>query len=183
LMSVSMRIIVSFLLLLLVAEAVCAKQRMLDIRPGDSCDRVSDMEKQMGSHEFTSHDAKGIRKFNGIHGGEEATIVYLCEKGVVVEQKVIVMSATREVAYRFAEEQEAEFTKHLGEPIHDGLTLGIWERLLFGFKGADLDYITSVVLWGRAKEDIMLFIRETGASEWEVTISQGSSKMEYILNS
>lgn len=29
----------------------------------------------------------------------------------------------------------------------------------------------------------MLLIKETGADQWEVSISQGSSKMEYILNS
>jgi len=49
--------------------------------------------------------------------------------------------------------------------------------------GADLDYLTIVVVWGRAKEDAMLMVRETETKKWQVTISQGSSKVEYILNS
>ena len=54
---------------------------------------------------------------------------------------------------------------------------------MFGFLGADLDYLNSVVVWGKAKEDVMLLVRETEDKRWEVTISQGSSKTEYILNS
>ena len=55
--------------------------------------------------------------------------------------------------------------------------------MLFGFLGADLDYLTSVVVWGRAKEDVMLLVRKTEDKHWVVSISRGSSKMEYILNS
>ena len=76
-----------------------------------------------------------------------------------------------------------ELAKNLGEPIHDGVNLGAWRKLMFGMLGADLDYLTSVVVWGRAKEDVMLLVRETEDKRWEVTISQGSSKTEYILNS
>ena len=54
---------------------------------------------------------------------------------------------------------------------------------MFGILGADLDYLTSVVVWGREKEDVMLLVRETEEKLWVVIISQGSSKMEYILNS
>jgi len=46
--------------------------------------------------------------------------------------------------------------------------------------GADLDYLTIVVVWGRAKEDAMLMVRETETKKWQVTISQGSSKVEYF---
>ena len=55
--------------------------------------------------------------------------------------------------------------------------------MIFGFLGADLDYLTSVVVWGRAKEDVMLSVRETEDKLWMVIISQVSSKMAYILNS
>ena len=93
------------------------------------------------------------------------------------------MFPTREEAYRFAREQRAELSKRLGEPIHDGLDLAGWRQLYFRFMGADLDYLTIVVVWGRAKEDAMLMVRETETKKWQVTISQGSSKVEYILNS
>ncbi len=54
--------------------------------------------------------------------------------------------------------------------------------MLFGILGADLDYLTSVVVWGKEKKDVMLLVRETEDKSWVVIISQGSSKIEYILN-
>jgi hypothetical protein len=55
--------------------------------------------------------------------------------------------------------------------------------MLFSFLGADLDYLGAVVVWGKEKEDVMLLIREIETNRWEISISQGSSKFEYILNS
>lgn len=43
--------------------------------------------------------------------------------------------------------------------------------------------LTSVVVWGRKNTDVMLLVREIEDSHWEVIISQGSAKTEYILNS
>lgn len=67
--------------------------------------------------------------------------------------------------------------------MHDGPQLATWRRLLFGALGADLDYLTAVVVWGRADEDLMLSVREAAENRWQVSISQGSSKLEYIINS
>ena len=178
-----MKIIVFFLLSLLIVEAVCAEQRLSDIRPGVPCDKIPETEKRLGSLELAVHDAKGISKYTGTHGEKKATIVYHCDKGRLTEQKIIVISTTRDEAYRFANEQKIELTKRLGDPIHDGLDLNIWKRLFFGFVGADLDYLTGAVVWGRAKEDAMLLVKETGTNLWEISISLGSSKLEYILNS
>ena len=178
-----MKIIIVFLLSTLLVEAVCAEQRLSDIRPGVTCDTIPETEKRLGSVELSIQDAKGISKYTGTHGGKKATIVYHCDKGRLTEQKIIVISTTRDEAYRFANEQKIELTKRLGDPIHDGLDLNIWKKLFFGFVGADLDYLTGVVVWGRAKEDAMLLVKETGTNLWEISISQGSSKLEYILNS
>ena len=178
-----MKIIVFFLLSLLIVEAVCAEQRLSDIRPGVPCDKIPETEKRLGSLELAVHDAKGISKYTGTLGGKKATIVYHCDKGRLTEQKIIVTITTRDEAYRFANEQKIELTKRLGDPIHDGLDLNIWKKLFFGFVGADLDYLTGVVVWGRAKEDAMLLVKETGTNLWEISISLGSSKLEYILNS
>ena len=54
---------------------------------------------------------------------------------------------------------------------------------MFGILGADLDYLTSVVVWGRSKEDVMLLVKRTEEKVWVITVSQGSSKTEYIFNS
>jgi len=178
-----MKIIIFFLLSSLIVEAACAEQRLSDIQPGIPCGKIPEIEKRLGSVELAVHDAKGINIYTETQGGREKTIVYHCDKGLLTEQKIIVTSTTRDEAYRFANKQKTALTKHLGEPIHDGLELGIWKRLFFAFLGADLDYLTSVVVWGRAKEDAMLLIREAGTNLWEVSISQGSSKLEYILNS
>ena len=164
-------------------ETVCAEQRLWDIHPGDPCDKIPEIEKGLGSLELTIDEAAGISRYSGTQGGEKATIEYLCDKGRLAEQKVVITLTTQDAAYRLANAQKTALSRRLGEPIHDGLTLGTWEKLLFGFTGADLDYLSLVVVWGRAEEDVMLLIRETGANVWEVSISQGSSKIEYILNS
>ena len=178
-----MKIIGIFLISLLMAGAVCAEQRLWDIHPGDSCGKIPEIEKALGSIELAVDEAAGASQYSGMQGGEKATIEYLCHEGRLAEQKVVVATTTREAAYRFANAQKTALSNQLGEPIHDGLALGTWDKLLFGFKGADLDYLTLVVVWGSSEEDIMLLIREAGPNLWEVSISQGSSKMEYILNS
>ncbi len=172
-----------FLLSLLMIEAVCAVQRLSDIRPGVPCDKIPATEKRLGSREFTTNDAPDVSRYTGTLGGEIATVVYLCDKGRLNEQKIIVTFTTRDEAYRFANEQKMVLTMHLGDPIHDGPDMGVWEKLWFAFKGGDLDYLSIVVVWGRAKEDVMLLVKERGNNLWEITISQGSSKLEYILNS
>ena len=101
----------------------------------------------------------------------------------MTEQEIIITSTTQSNAYQIANELRKELAKYMGEPIHDGLNLRAWRKMIFGFLGADLDYLTSVVVWGRAKEDVMLLVRETEDKLWVIIISQGSSKMEYILNS
>jgi hypothetical protein len=178
-----MKIIVLFLLSWLMANAVYADQRLSDVRPGIPCDRIAETEKRLGSVAADVHGTQSTMRYTGTQGGEKATIIYHCDKGRLTEQTIIVTSTTRDEAYRFAEEQKTALTKRLGEPVHDGLDLGIWKRLYFGFMGADLDYLLRVVVWGKKKEDAMLLIKETGVDQWEVSISQGSSKMEYILNS
>ncbi len=178
-----MGIIIALLLALLLVGAVCAGQRLTDIRPGFPCDRIPQIEKRLGSVELAAQDADGISKYAGTQGGVEATIVYHCDQGRLTEQEVIFTSTTRGKAYRMANEQRKELAKNLGEPIHDGLNLGTWRKMMSGILGADLDYLTSVVVWGRAKEDVMLLVRETEDKRWEIIISQGGSKMAYIFNS
>lgn len=178
-----MKTIIAFLLASLMVGPVCAGQRLADIQPGFSCDGIPQVEKRLGSVELAAQDANGISKYTGIQGGDEVTVVYHCDHGRLTKQEIIFTSATQSRAYQIANEQRKELAKSLGEPIHDGLNLGAWRRLMFGFLGADLDYLTSVVVWGRAKEDVMLLVRETEDKRWEVTISQGSSKTEYIVNS
>lgn len=178
-----MKINLFFLISLLMAEAVCAEQRLWDIRPGISCDKIPEIETRLGSHKLAVDDAAGISKYAGTQGGEKASIEYHCDEERMAEQKIIVTATTRDAAYKFANEQKTALSKRLGDPIHDGLSLGTWQKLFFGFTGADLDYLTLVIVWGRAEEDVMLSIRETGTNLWEITISQGSSKIEYILNS
>ena len=178
-----MKVMIALSLVSLLVGTVCAGPRLTDIRPGFPCDGIPQVEKRLGSVELAAQDANGIRKYKGMQGTAEATIVYHCDQGRLTEQEVIFTSTTQSKAYRIANEQRKELSKHLGEPIHDGLNLGVWRKLMFGILGADLDYLTSVVVWGKAKEDVMLLVRETENKDWEVTISQGSSKMEYILNS
>jgi hypothetical protein len=173
----------AFLLASLLVGTVCAGQRLTDIQPGFPCDGIPQVEKRLGSVELAAQDANGISKYKGMQGAAEATIVYHCDQGRLTKQEVIFTRSTRSKAYRIADEQRNELSKHLGEPIHDGLNLGVWRKVMFGFLGADLDYLTSVVVWGKAKEDVMLLVRETEDEEWEIIISQGSSKLEYILNS
>ena len=172
-----------FLLAFLLVGTVCAGQRLADIRPGFPCDGIPQVEKRLGSVELAAQDANGISKYRGTQGGVEATVVYHCDKGQMTEQEIIFTSTTQSNAYQIANELRKELAKNLGEPIHDGLNLKVWRKMMFGILGADLDYLTSVVVWGRGKGDVMLLVRETEDKLWVITISQGSSKMEYILNS
>lgn len=176
------KIIVSSLASLLVGT-VCAGQRLADIQPGFPCDGIPQIEKSLGSVELAAQDTNGISKYTGTQGGVEATVVYHCDKGQLTKQEIIFTSTTQSNAYEIANQLRKELAKNLGEPIHDGLNLRVWRKMMFGILGADLDYLTSVVVWGRAKEDVMLILKETEDKFWVITISQGSSKMEYILNS
>jgi hypothetical protein len=178
-----MKKIIVFLLASLPVGTACAGQRLEAIQPGFPCDAIPQVEKRLGSVELSAQDEKGISKYSGMQGGVDATVVYHCDKGQVTEQEIIFTSTTQGNAYQIANELRKELVKHLGEPIHDGLNLRVWRKMMFGILGADLDYLTSVVVWGREKEDVMLLVRETGDKLWLITISQGSSKMKYILNS
>ena len=179
---VLMKIIILLLLSSLMTESIFAAQRLSDIRPGTPCEKVLETEGRLGSLELGGAEGNGIREYSGTQGGRKATIVYRCDKGRLMEQKIIVTSASQDVAYEFANDQKIEISNRLGDPIHDGLDLSIWKRLYLGFIGADLDYLTSIVVWGKAKEDVMLLIRGSETNLWEISISQGSSKWEYILN-
>ena len=175
--------VIVYLLASLMVGAAYAEQRLSEIRPGFPCDRIPQVEKRLGSVELAGQDTNGISKYSGTQGGLEATVVYYCNEGQLTEQEIVFTSTTQSNAYQIANELRKKLAKNLGEPIHDGLNLVAWRRILFGILGADLDYLTSVVVWGRAKEDVMLRMRETEDKLWVITISQGSSKMEYILNS
>ena len=176
------RILLS-LFLLVAIKAAHADQRLVDVRPGMPCDKVPEIEKRLGSLESSVDYSKGIMKYQGTLGGEKAVILYHCEKGKLTELKIIVANTTQEAALRFARAQKTELTELLGKPIHDGLDLKFWEKFYFGFMGADLDYLSSVVVWGKTEQDTMILIRETANNQWEVSVSRGSSKWEYILNS
>ena len=175
--------IVIFLLAAPLVGTVCAGQRLGDIQPGFPCEEIAQVEKRLGSVALAPQDTNGVSKYMGTQGGIEATVVYHCDKGQLTQQEIIITSTTQSNAYQIANELRKELAKNLGEPIHDGLNLRAWRKMIFGFLGADLDYLTSVVVWGRAKEDAMLLVRETEDKLWMIIISQGSSKMEYILNS
>lgn len=175
--------VIVFLLASLLVGTVCAGQRLADIQPGFPCGNIPQVEKGLGSVELAAQDKNGISKYTGTQGGVEVTVVYHCDKGQLTEQEIIFTSTTQSNAYQIANELRKEIAKSLGEPVHDGLNLGVWKKMKYGMLGADLDYLTSVVVWGRAKEDVMLLVRETEDKLWVITISQGSSKMEYILNS
>ena len=175
--------IIAFLLASLLVGTVCAGQRLADIQSGFPCDGIPQVEKSLGSVELATQDTNGISKYTGTQGGVEAIVVYRCDQGRLTEQEIIFTTTSQSKAYQIANEQRKELAKNLGEPIHDGLNLGVWKKMVFGFLGADLDYLTTVVVWGRAKEDVMLLVRETEDKLWVITISQGSSKIEYILNS
>ena len=175
--------VIAFLLASLLAGTAYAGQRLTDIQPGFPCDGIPQIEKSLGSVELATRSTNGISKYTGTQGGVEATVVYHCDQGRLTEQEIIFTITTQSKAYQIANEQRKELAKNLGEPIHDGLNLVVWRKMMFGILGADLDYLTSVVVWGRAKEDVMLLVRETDDKLWVITISQGSSKIEYILNS
>lgn len=178
-----MKAIVAFFLASLLVGTVCVGQRLADIHLGFPCDGIPQVEKRLGSLELAAQDANGISKYKGTQGGLEVTVVYHCNQGRLAEQEIIFTTTTQSKAYQIANEQRKELAKNLGEPIHDGVNLRAWRKLMFGMLGADLNYLTSVVVWGRANEDVMLLVRETEDKRWEVILSQGSSKTEYILNS
>lgn len=171
------------LLTSLMAEALYADQRLTDVRPGAPCVQAQEAEKRLGSLMLSPDDSKEVSQYIGTYGGKKATITYRCDKGRLTELTIIVSCTSEGEAYQFANAQKVEITQSLGDPIHDGLSLGMWKKFYYGFMGADLDYLTSVVVWGRANEDVMLTVRKSGPDLWEVYISQGSSKLEYILNS
>lgn len=168
---------------LIAVSSVTAEERLADVRLRIPCETIPDIEQRLGSVQLTENISTGSLEYNGTHGGKKAKITYQCADGSLTEQTIVVPAASREEAYRFADAQKIEISKRLGDPIHDGLHLATWRKLLFGFLGADLDYLTAVVVWGRAKEDVMLSVWETGESLWQVSISQGGSKLEYIINS
>ncbi len=175
--------IFAFFLTFLLVGSVSAAQRLTDIQPGFSCDGIAQLEESLRSVELSTDVASGISKYSGRQGGVEATVVYYCDQGRLIKQEIIFTSATRNEANQNASEQKNKLTQTLGEPIHDGLNIGVFRRMLFGFLGADLDYLTSVIVWGKTIEDVMLSVMETEDKQWVVTISQGRSKMEYILSS
>ncbi len=177
-----MNITALFLLSVLTMEAAGAGQRMQDVPLGAPCNEIVGMETHQGFLGSTDQGTQRSLRYRGTLGGRKATIIDLCDDGRLTEQTIIVAHGNRDQAYRFADEQKKELAGRLGEPIHDGLELGIWKRFYYGFMGADLDYLTRVVVWGKAKEDVMLLIRETDAGRWEVSVSRGSSKTEFVLN-
>ncbi len=178
-----MKEILAFLLLCQLAGPLLAEPRLMEIRPGSPCERIAQLEERLGSVVLSAQDGDGISKYRGTQGGVETTVVYHCDQGRLTRQQIIFTSATGSSAYRIADEQRGVLAAKLGEPVHDGLNLPTWRKLLYGFLGADLDYLTSVVVWGRADEDFMLLLRDAGEKGWEIIISQGNSKSEYILNS
>ena len=178
-----MKILFFILLSSLVVETISAEQRLWDIRPGSPCYKIPEVEKRLGSLELSVRDEKGSSQYAGTQGGKKASITYRCDKGQLTEQIIIITMASRDEANQFANQQKTKLAERLGDPIHDGFELSIWKKLYFGFMGADLDYLTRVVVWGRAKKDVMLLIKESGSNQWEVSISQGSSKSEYVFNS
>ena len=178
-----MKKIVLFLIASLLTVTAHAGPRLTDVHPGFPCEGIEQVENRLGSVEVAVPDANGISQYRGTEGGTEVTVVYHCEHGWLAEQEIIFKSDTRSEIYRIADAQRKELVKRLGEPIHDGLNLGAWNKMMFGFLGADLDYLTSVVVWGREKADVMLLVRKIEENHWEVIITQGSSKTEYILNS
>lgn len=178
-----MKIFVLVLFSLLIVEHTHAEQRLWDIRLGDPCDNIAETESQLGSLKLSIDTEEGISKFSGTHDGMNAIIVYRCVKGLLVEQRIIVAGISLDEANQFANEQQIKLAERFGDPIHNGLDLSFWKKLFFGFMGADLDYLTRVIVWGRAKHDAMLLIKDVGTNLWQITISQGSSKTEYILNS
>ncbi len=176
-----MKNIVVFLVLLLQAGVLCAEQSLM-VRSGVPCDGIPEIEQSLGSVEVAA-DAKGVSRYKRMQDGIEAMVVYRCDKGRLAEQAIIFTSSDRNEAHQIANKQRKRLVESQGEPIHDGLNLPTWKRMMYGILGADLDYLMSTVVWGRAEEDVMLQIRETEDKRWEIVISQGSSKMEYILNS
>ena len=171
------------LFMLLITLSAFGADRFANLHPGISCINIPEIERQLGSVELTFPTPAGISEFSGTQGGKKAKITYRCVDGKLSEQTVTVTTSSREEAYRFAHEQTVEISGRLGKPMHDGPQLATWRRLLFGALGADLDYLTAVVVWGRADEDLMLSVREAAENRWQVSISQGSSKLEYIINS
>lgn len=170
------------LFLLVTALPVPAAERLLDLQPGVPCAGISQIEQGLGSIEITG-SADGGMEFRGVYAGREARIIYRCKESSLTEQIIQIVISGRDQALGFAEQQKAELASQLGDPIHDGLNLPVWRRLLFGILGGDLDYLMSVVVWGRADQDLMLSVTAAGDDRWLITLSRGSSKLEYIINS
>ena len=157
--------------------------RIADLRPGVACERIPGIEQSLGSIALGDRGEGSELSYRGIQGARTAMISYHCVAGALAEQRILVVVDSREEALGFADAQRRELVRRLGDPIHDGLRLPTWRKLLYGFLGADLDYLTAVVIWGNRDEDPMLRLSQTDAQQWQVSISQGSSKLEYIINS
>ncbi len=177
-----MKTIFTLLLSLLYISTASADQRFTDIPLGSACKKILQIETSLGS-KITKGDINTISHFTGTLNGMEPSIVYHCEQGKVSKHKIILSTKTEKEAYRIANVQSAELKKTLGEPIHDGFNLRLARSIRLGVMGGDMDYLTSVVVWGKAEKDAILVIKKTKENLWEITISRGNSKMEYILNS
>ncbi|MCP3868184.1 MAG: hypothetical protein GY703_08850 [Gammaproteobacteria bacterium] len=177
------KLIVFNLLALWMLGTAGANQRLLELKPGISCEKIPVLESRLGSIQQTHPVADGSLHYSGTQKGVPATVRYQCSEGQLVEQKITITVPSREEAYRIADEQKAELSRYFGEPVHDGLDMPLWRHFLHGFLGADLDYLTTVVVWGTADQDAMLSVKETKSRQWEICISQGSPKLEYRLNS
>ena len=181
-LQVLMRRVVLLLLLAPITAAVNAGHTLSDVRLGVPCDEIAAAQTREGLLDTTDHGTQRIMRYAGSLGGQTATVIFRCDDGRLAEHIIMVAHTNRDEAFRFAEEQKKELTEHLGQPIHDGMELSIWKRFYFGFMGADLDYLTRIVAWGKTKKDVMLLVRETESARWEVSVSQGSSKTEFLLN-
>ena len=102
-----MKKLLYLLFLTLAAGIVCAQQRISDIRPGEPCAGILELEKRLGSLALPDQAESGISRFSGNQGGKDAEIEYHCEEGSLTEQRIRVLFPTREEAYRFAREQRA----------------------------------------------------------------------------
>ncbi len=169
-------------LLALLIETANAGHPLSDVRLGILCDEIAASQTRGELLDSTYHGGQRIMRYTGTLGGQKATIIYRCDEERLTEHIIMVAHTSRDEAYRFTEEQKKDLMERLGEPIHDGLELSIWKRFYFGFMGADLDYLTRIVVWGKTKEDAMLSIGESESARWQVSVSQGSSKTEFLLN-
>ena len=172
-----------FLAALLTETGAASEDRFWAAELGVPCAEIPEIEKHLGSVGLEVPEDKDVLRYGRNRGSRTASIEYRCHNGRLSEQTLIVTGGSRDEAYRIAAEQKKRLVELVGEPIHDGLELSVWKRLYFGFVGADLDYLTAVVVWGREKEDSMLLVKEVGKKVWQVSVSRGSPKSEYIFNS